>query len=178
MAAYDFVNQLYWMDGNPSGGLVGSVPLDPGGNGLVVSNNILYIILLNTATQAGSMLVRCSGITNITNGIIIGQGLDDYPFYCTSNTAISMQIAGGKLSATLGTGTMSGAVTAACGFDTRVGRSIVANGGTLATDTITTGPLSKITFGNFEGPPNCGGYIQSVVFWPSRLPDATLKGLT
>jgi hypothetical protein len=175
IAAHDFVNQLYWMHGNPSGGLIGSIPVD--GSGLIVSSNILYIEGgFLAAGNPGSILINISGATNTTNGVVIGLGVVTSPFEVTASNAITFKTGSHTLVATLGTGTVSGNVVAACSFGPD-GRSLVANGGTLVSDVNSGSYAAAAFFGNFSGTNNCGGHIQSAVFWPSRLTNTTLQQL-
>ena len=175
IAAYDFVNQLYWMQGNPSGGLTGNIIVDA--NGLVSSSNILSAKGAPFQLQTpGSMLVKMIGATNTTNGAIIGYGLIAF-LSATGASQITAQTGGHAFHTTLGTGNLTGPTSIAASFDTS-GRSLVANNGTLSTDS-NGGSLNTINyFGNTAGSRPVGGHIQSAVFWNIRLPDATLQTLS
>ena len=58
------------------------------------------------------------------------------------------------------------------------GRSIVLNGGTVATDSNLQGSVSVSSIAFNAGDRKFGGPIGRMAFWTYRLPDATLQSLT
>jgi hypothetical protein len=95
-----------------------------------------------------------------------------------STTAIANDAPGGRLSAVLGSGTRVGPVKSALGWD-GTGRSLVGNFGTVASDAVTLPAQAAIAVGDivtFGNP--YGGEFNELADWTTRLPDATLQGLT
>jgi hypothetical protein len=125
-----------------------------------------------------SIGLRVKGLTDISNSVLLEKGaFEIMQLYAASNTTVQFKNGAPTITATAGSGNFSGEMVIACGCDLN-GRSVVANGGSVASDA--NGGLYLIGEYMFLNtyPPNPGGYTLSVVFWASRLSDATLQGFT
>ena len=182
IADYDFVNQRYWQQGNPSGGIVysGGVPTFTA-NGLAVTGGFTGAVAPSLVSFAGTLFVQtyaCAayGSTSCLLGRITTLGFLD-----GSDTVTN--IANGSPQAiltpiTLGSGNLrTGLCKRVVGFDGG-GMSGAANGGTVATNSTT---MATLAYGLAILQPTfviINGSVQRVTLWPSRLPDATIKTLS
>lgn len=129
-----------------------------------------------TLEAIGSVLLNTSKTSFLASAFMLGGTIKFEPVSATQLKAVTGPTG---LFATLGSGALNtGAVQTAFGFDA-TGRSLVVNNGTLVSDTNVTAALGTVYFGsNGLGSGAIDGYIQSAVFWPSRLSNATLQQLT
>jgi hypothetical protein len=177
VAAYDFVTQQSWMQGNPSGGL-SAAGYTVDANGLYPTAKVLFAEgPWTAANQPGSILINMSGATDTSGGIALELGGTTSKLFASSGNALTLTLGGHSIVATLGSGTLAGTTAAAIGFDA-TGKSIVANGGALVSDTNAGAYAgSSLFFFDILASSPIGGHIQSVVLWSSRLPVATLQQL-
>lgn len=94
----------------------------------------------------------------------------------SSNTALSSTDGTTKLDATIGgAGTFTdGVVRSAVAWGAN-GRSLVANGGTVASDAVVMGTGATATLGGYGSTTTFNGWVASVAFYSQRIPNDTLK---
>jgi hypothetical protein len=146
----------------------------------------------DNVTAAGALLATLQG----TAFSIAGYALQGTPNQITpriigfSSSNSPLQLGGGgqnrvstwnasvELDATLPSGTIASSVKAASAFNSS-GRSIVANGGTVATDAGTMPATTSVNIGSNAGTGSfLDSYLTRLTAFNSRLPDATLKAQT
>jgi hypothetical protein len=183
IAAYDFINKLYWQLGNPSGGLiVASGTPKFMVNGLYVDGtySLSASKMSNFNGLSGSMYAKtyqCTSFDAICT-LASKQSLGGFLDISATQTSLGSGIpflALGAGQATLGSGNItSGTCKRVLSFDPS-GCSIAANG---SATTAIGNTFPVVSYGIGFTPGTINGYLQAVVVWPSRLPDATLKTLS
>jgi hypothetical protein len=126
---------------------------------------------------ASSAVVRGQGLQQPVNGRLIGTNTTTTLLQSLSTTTVSAN--GGAPVATLGSGTMSGTFGVARGDDA-TGRSVVANGGTVASDSTVAPTRTTIYLGRdaTNGAGTYGaGFYDFVGIAPERLANANLQAL-
>jgi hypothetical protein len=116
-----------------------------------------------------------------SNTAIVGSGGSRQLLALNSNTGLSMSEYNGSvnLGANLGSGNFqTGVAKTAVAWDA-AGRSIVANNGTVATDSGSVGSATgAANIGSYGSTTAINGYLQRMTVWNKRLSDAALKALT
>lgn len=93
----------------------------------------------------------------------------------SSNTVISTTDGSTSLGATIGgSATFTGSVVRSAISWNGTGRSIVANNGTLATDSVVLGSAATVTLGGYSSTITLYGWVSSLAFYNQRLSDTIL----
>lgn len=135
---------------------------------------------LTTAGAAiGSAIVQTSSWQNSTaaaRDLLASATTRRLLYSNSSNTVISSTDGTTRLDATIGgSGTFTGgAVRSAVAWNAS-GRSLVANNGTLTSDAVNLSTGATVTLGGYGTTTTFDGWVASVAFYSSKLPDATLK---
>ena len=134
--------------------------------------------LATLRAPSASAFVHVNGSRVPPNGNLnLLRGESAYYLVGSASTQIT-SFSGPMLSATLGSGTIVGAVKMATGWD-RNGRSLGANGGKVASDATKILPNATVALGNVVGGGvEYGGEIVEYADWGSRLSDSALRALT
>lgn len=139
-------------------------------------------LLSTLGTSSYSIMTTVSSVPNAatgTNRVIGSNGASaQTPISFQNNTSVVAYNGSVSLIATLGSGSGSGLVKIGSA-QSASGRSIVANNGTLATDSNLNTTITAANVGSFNAASNfLNGYLQRSSVFNSRLPDATLKAMT
>jgi hypothetical protein len=140
-----------------------------------LSGSALTTVDANTGSvvvQTTKLIVAPTSVTDILSSATTRRLI----YSNSSNTAVSSTDGTTNLSATIGgSGTFSGgAVRSAIAWNSS-GRSIVANAGTVATDSVNLSTASATTIGGYSTTISLNGWIGSMALYDIRLSDAVLK---
>jgi hypothetical protein len=140
--------------------------------------------LLNAVGNVGPVSVFAQTYQMLhasSNAAVVGSGGSRQLLALNSNTGSSMAEYNGSvnLAVNLGSGNFqTGVLKSAVGWDAS-GRSVVANNGTVGTDSNTVGTATgTVNIGSYGSATSIDGYVQRLAAWNSRLPVAVLKALT
>jgi len=183
VADFDFVNQRYWQQGNPSGGIsVTSGTPAYSANGLFVDGTFgMATAAMPINGLSGTLFAQtyqCSTSGAVCT-LIAKNGSGGFLDLSATQTSIGVgppYLELGASTNTIGSGNITtGVCKRVLSFDAN-GASISANGST-ATAIVNGFPVVRFGIA-FTPSPYINGYLQRVTLWTARLPDATLKLLS
>jgi hypothetical protein len=135
--------------------------------------------LTAAASAAVSFFIETDSVKNIVgNQRVLGLNGSSGPgIFISADNTVGTYSNAFVLTSTIGSaGTYSGGIvrSASCGDGS--GRSVVANGGTVATDAnvLSTAPITAVYLGS-DSATNIDGWIRSLAIYTSRLSDADLQ---
>lgn len=136
------------------------------------------VVLTTLKNTTNSIMVQTNNIAN-GGSLLISGDVDNLYLQYANATTLRSTLNAVALTATTGSGSSVGVVKTVFGIDS-VGRSLVANNGTLVTDTGNAkGANTLYKIGGLNaGAFYLDGYTQRLALWNPRFPAATLQTLS